>query len=82
MLGAWKDTVALLEGDVHDQIEDLVVLAARNADVEVLNGGAHELRSAAASSSRPAAAAMSTSVSRGSTPMCGRSRVNATCGPG
>lgn len=44
MLGAWKDTVALLEGDVHDQIEDLVVLAARNSDVEVLNGGARELR--------------------------------------
>ncbi|MER5617595.1 MobF family relaxase [Streptomyces sp. NPDC002215] len=44
MLGAWKDTVARLEGDVHDQIEDLVVLAARNADVEVLNGGARELR--------------------------------------
>jgi conjugative relaxase-like TrwC/TraI family protein len=44
MLGAWKDTVGLLEGDVHDQIEDLVVLAARNSDVEVLNGGARELR--------------------------------------
>ncbi|MEU8434506.1 MobF family relaxase [Streptomyces sp. NPDC029216] len=44
MLGAWKDTVDRLEGDVHDQIEDLVVLAARNADVEVLNGGARELR--------------------------------------
>ncbi|AVZ77990.1 hypothetical protein SLUN_38850 (plasmid) [Streptomyces lunaelactis] len=44
MLGAWKDTVGRLEGDVHDQIEDLVVLAARNADVEILNGGARELR--------------------------------------
>ncbi|MEV0580940.1 MobF family relaxase [Streptomyces sp. NPDC050392] len=44
MLGAWKDTVVRLEGDVHDQIEDLVVLAARNADVEVLNLGARELR--------------------------------------
>lgn len=44
MLGAWKDTVAVLDGDVHDQIEDLVVLAACNADVEVLNGGARELR--------------------------------------
>ncbi|MFD9033303.1 MobF family relaxase [Streptomyces sp. NPDC059567] len=44
MLGAWKDTVDRLEGDVHDQIEDLVVLAARNADVEVLNLGARELR--------------------------------------
>ncbi|MCX5278261.1 relaxase domain-containing protein [Streptomyces virginiae] len=44
MLGAWKDTVARLEGDVHDQIEDLVVLAARNTDVEVLNLGARELR--------------------------------------
>ncbi|HEY9372301.1 MobF family relaxase [Streptomyces sp.] len=44
MLGAWKDTVARLEGDVHDRIEDLVVLAARNADVEVLNAGARELR--------------------------------------
>ncbi|MFK0017347.1 hypothetical protein [Streptomyces sp. NPDC091027] len=30
--------------DSHDQIEDLVVLAARNADVEVLNLGACELR--------------------------------------
>ncbi|WP_374778697.1 relaxase domain-containing protein (plasmid) [Streptomyces sp. NBC_01310] len=44
MLGAWKDTVGRLEGDVHDRIEDLVVLAARNADVEVLNLGARELR--------------------------------------
>ncbi|MFG3043098.1 MobF family relaxase [Streptomyces sp. NPDC048330] len=44
MLGAWKDLVGRLEGDVHDQIEDLVVLAARNADVEVLNLGARELR--------------------------------------
>ncbi|MGW6570056.1 MobF family relaxase [Streptomyces sp. NPDC054975] len=44
MLGAWKDTVARMEGDVHDQIEDLVVLAARNTDVEVLNLGARELR--------------------------------------
>ncbi|AZM64986.1 MULTISPECIES: MobF family relaxase [unclassified Streptomyces] len=44
MLGVWKDTVDRLEGDVHDQIEDLVVLAARNADVEVLNLGARELR--------------------------------------
>ncbi|GAA1376634.1 MobF family relaxase [Streptomyces beijiangensis] len=43
MLGAWKDVVARLEGDVHDQIEDLVVLAARNSDVEVLNLGAREL---------------------------------------
>ncbi|MEV5204197.1 MobF family relaxase [Streptomyces sp. NPDC053720] len=44
MLGAWKETVGRLDGDVHDQIEDLVVLAARNADVEVLNLGARELR--------------------------------------
>jgi conjugative relaxase-like TrwC/TraI family protein len=44
MLGAWKDAVASLEGDVHDQIEDLVVLAARNEDVETLNAGARELR--------------------------------------
>ncbi|MFF8414702.1 MobF family relaxase [Streptomyces omiyaensis] len=44
MLGAWKDIAGRLEGDVHDQIEDLVVLAARNADVEVLNLGARELR--------------------------------------
>ncbi|MFD8992275.1 MobF family relaxase [Streptomyces goshikiensis] len=44
MLGAWKDLVGRLEGDVHDQIEDLVVLAARNTDVEVLNLGARELR--------------------------------------
>ncbi|MER5555967.1 MobF family relaxase [Streptomyces sp. NPDC002793] len=44
MLGAWRDIVGRLEGDVHDQIEDLVVLAARNADVEVLNLGARELR--------------------------------------
>ncbi|WP_331743899.1 relaxase domain-containing protein (plasmid) [Streptomyces sp. NBC_00873] len=44
MLGAWRDAVARLEGDVHEQIEDLVVLAARNADVEVLNLGARELR--------------------------------------
>ncbi|WTB73747.1 AAA family ATPase (plasmid) [Streptomyces cellulosae] len=44
MLGAWKDTADRLEGGVHDQIEDLVVLAVRNADVEVLNLGARELR--------------------------------------
>ncbi|QKV95252.1 AAA family ATPase [Streptomyces sp. NA02950] len=44
MLAAWKDTAGRLEGDVHDQIEDLVVLAARNADVQVLNLGARELR--------------------------------------
>ncbi|MFB8314693.1 MobF family relaxase [Streptomyces sp. NPDC055961] len=44
MLTAWKDTIGRLDGDVHDQIEDLVVLAARNADVEVLNLGARALR--------------------------------------
>ncbi|WP_143064693.1 hypothetical protein [Streptomyces colonosanans] len=39
-----RTPVDRLESNVHDQIENLVVLAARNADVEVLNLGARELR--------------------------------------
>ncbi|MFR9758179.1 MobF family relaxase [Streptomyces sp. TR06-5] len=43
MLGAWWDVRGRVGGDVHDQVEDLLLLAARNADVDVLNAGAREL---------------------------------------
>lgn len=43
MLGAWRDIRGRMGGDVHDEIEDLLMLAARNEDVDVLNAGARDL---------------------------------------
>lgn len=43
MLSAWWDQRVAHTGDAHDLLENLLVLAARNEDVEALNAGAREL---------------------------------------
>lgn len=44
MLGRWNEVRTRWEGDPHGQVADLLLLAARRADVEVLNAGARAVR--------------------------------------
>jgi conjugative relaxase-like TrwC/TraI family protein len=44
MLATWWELRAGVGPDAHDQVEGLVVLAARNEDVDTLNAGARALR--------------------------------------
>jgi conjugative relaxase-like TrwC/TraI family protein len=47
MIAAWDEARAEWDGDPHGQIADLLLLAARRADVATLNVGAHAVRAAA-----------------------------------
>ncbi|MFI8105427.1 MobF family relaxase [Streptomyces sp. NPDC086023] len=47
MLGAWNEARGRWAGDPHGQVAELLLLAARRADVEALNAGARAVRVAA-----------------------------------
>ena len=47
MLSAWWERHQAHTGDAHDLVDGLLVLAAKNSDVEALNAGARELLRAA-----------------------------------